>query len=461
MLELSKTRNSSYMTFYSVIENKQSGAALSQDEIDYFVAGYVEEKIPDYQVSALLMAVFFQGMNFEETYNLTQAMLKSGDRLNFGRLPGKRVGKHSTGGVGDKVSLLLAPTIASLGGQVPIISGRGLGHTGGTLDKLESIRGFNVALSPDEIRRQTVEIGAVFAGQSERIVPADMKIYALRDVTATVKSIPLIAASIISKKAAEGIDTLVLDVKTGDGAIFSQRDKSLELAKTMVKLGKAFGIETVALITAMDQPLGRTVGNWLEVDEVVDILHTGQGAPDLMKLNEALGAVMLKLSGLCESINDGIKQIRSAVSDGRALDKFKEIVKAQGGEPSFCERKSFFSPVHMDIFAGFSAPKSGYIRNIPARRVGELAVKLGAGRTKMDDSIDYHAGFVFHRKRGERVEKGDIVVEAFANSRDRLDMVAAELADIISYSDEPPPHSPMIEKVVTPAGEFSWEEYGG
>lgn len=447
------------MTPRQIIEKKQSGAALSRAEIRYFIDGYTRNKIPDYQAAALLMAVYFQGMTTAETVELTRAMLESGDTVDFSGIPGKRADKHSTGGVGDKISLTLAPTVAACGGQVPMISGRGLGHTGGTLDKLESIPGFSVRMSAREIRANTLKTGAALAGQNDRVVPADMKMYALRDVTGTVRSIPLITASIISKKAAEGIDALILDVKCGGGAIFPDRKNMEKLARSLVDTGSGFGMETVALLTDMSQPLGYAVGNWLETRECIEIMRDGVGAEDLIELNNALSGVMLFLSGITATVREGVEKAAGALVSQAAMQKFREIVAHQKGDVSVIDHPDEYpAPVHScDILA----QKPGYIHDIKARMVGEFSLLLGAGRKSKEDEIDYTAGVVFAKKRGDYIEAGGLLAKLYSNSRKKLDEVSAEFPAVITVGDNKPRRRDLIMKVFTKDGEMTWKDYLG
>ena len=445
------------MTPTQIIEKKQAGKALGNEEIEYFIRGYVEGFIPDYQMSAWLMAVYFQGMNVDETVNLTRAMLESGDKVDFSGVPGKRVDKHSTGGVGDKLSLLAAPTAAACGGQVPMISGRGLGHTGGTLDKLESIPGFNVQMTCSQLRDAVLRIGAALAGQNSRLVPADMKIYALRDVTATVKSIPLITASIISKKAAEGIDALVLDVKSGGGAVFRRREKMEELARMLVEVGNDFGIETIALLTNMDQPLGYAVGNWLEVRECLDIMRSGDGAEDLLELNRALAGTMLKMSGITQSIAEGVRRAERTLVNGDAYAKFREIVVNQGGDPEVIDHPENYPKAKFT--QTISADESGFIHSISARKTGMFTMMLGAGRMKKEDAIDYKAGIVLRRKKGDAVGKGELLADIYSDSEDELLEAAKRFPEVFTISEAPPQPSPLIYKVIHRLGDESWEAF--
>jgi len=440
-----------------IIEKKQRGEALSRDEIKDFIEQYVEGKIPDYQMSALLMAIYFQGMNLDETLSLTQVMLDSGARVDFSDVPNRCVDKHSTGGVGDKLSLIVAPTVAACGGYVPMISGRGLGHTGGTLDKLESIPGFEVNLSPDRIKSQTLSIGAALAGQDAELVPADKKIYSLRDVTATVRSLPLIASSIISKKAAEGVEALVLDVKIGEGAIFRNEKTSESLAKLLVQVGEGFGIKTIALLTDMSQPLGRTVGNWLEVRECVELMFSGEGSADLIELNRALSATMLKFSHVVSTFVEGMEKVDKVVLNRDSYRKFLEIVKTQSGDISVIEDLDKYP--RPKIERELLSPVSGFVSNIEARLCGELCMELGAGRKKIDDKLDYSAGVTFFKKRAEFVKKGDILAIVSAESRARMESVWENITKIYHFHDYPPDAIPLIKKVIHSEGETSWEDF--
>ena len=447
------------MTPRQIIEKKQSGEPLSPAEIRYFIEGYTGNTIPDYQAAALLMAIYFQGMTVEETVELTRAMLESGDRVDFSGVPGKRVDKHSTGGVGDKISLTLAPTVAACGGQVPMISGRGLGHTGGTLDKLESIPGFSVRMSAKEIRDNTLKIGAALAGQNDRVVPADMKMYALRDVTGTVKSIPLITASIISKKAAEGIDALVLDVKCGGGAIFPERKNMEKLARNLVDVGNGFGMETMALLTDMSQPLGYAVGNWLETRECIQIMQWGTGAGDLIELNNALSGVMLCLCGITATVREGVEMAGEALVSQAALRKFREIVANQKGDVSVIDHPDEYPAP--EFSRDISAQESGFIHDIKARTVGEQSLLLGAGRKSKEDEIDYTAGVVFAKRRGDFVHEGDLLAKLYSNSQAKLEEVSREFPKVFTLGDEKPRRQPLIEKVFTKDGATTWKDYRG
>lgn len=420
------------MTAYEIILKKRSGQKLSDDEIEYIVSGYTNNFIPDYQFSSFLMAVYFQGMTFEETTALTNAMLHSGKIFELTTIPNFKVDKHSTGGVGDKVSLILAPLVASLGVVVPMVSGRGLGHTGGTLDKLESIPGFKTDLTEKKFISQLKKIGVAMIGQTKELVPADKKIYALRDVTATVDSIPLIAASIMSKKLAEGIDGLVLDVKTGSGAFMKCYRDAETLAKVMIAIGKRMNKKIVALITNMEQPLGYMVGNALEVIESIECLK-GNGPADLMQITTALAYEMLLMSKKYQK-NKIKEMIDQAINDGLALAKFREIIKCQGGDERIIDDYQLL-PQSKYCFS-IPSPKSGYIQKLDALTIGLLSVELGCGRKTISDKIDYSAGFIFKKKIGDKVKKGEILVDILANDRNRIKAVSEKILNAYKISNK-------------------------
>lgn len=398
------------MRIIDIICKKRDGKELTQEEVACLIRDYTDQKIPDYQMAAFLMAVYFRGMSTDETVWLTEAMMRSGEVIDLSSIPGKKIDKHSTGGVGDKVSIVLAPLVASLGVKVPMIAGRGLGHTGGTIDKLESIPGFRTCLSLPEFKKNVEDIGVCIASQSEAITPADRRLYALRDVTGTVESIPLIASSIMSKKLASGIDGLVLDVKTGSGAFMKEYDKALSLAKTMIEIGKRMGKPTVALITDMNQPLGRMVGNATEVAECIETLK-GNGPPDLIELTISLGGYMLKLAGICYDLKDGEKMLRKALKDGTAYKKFKEMVNRQGGNVSSLEtfKETAISKKISDILSD----SDGYIQSIDTFRIGIAANILGAGRQKLDGSINPSVGIEILAKIGTKVGKDQPLARLF------------------------------------------------
>ncbi|MBN2013426.1 thymidine phosphorylase [candidate division KSB1 bacterium] len=392
------------MNALQLITKKQAGNELTPDEISYLVRGYVNGDIPDYQMSAFLMAAYYQEMSPEETYQLTKIMLESGERVNTSSIPGIKVDKHSTGGVGDKVSIVLAPLIACVGLYVPMISGRALGHSGGTLDKLESIPGINTNLSVDEAVKQLSKIGAVFMAQTEELVPADKKMYALRDATSTVKSIPLITASILSKKIAEGIDGLVLDVKVGKGAFYSRQQYALKLANSLINVSEKFGLKTSVLFTAMDQPLGKAVGNWLEIKESIDTLR-GNGPKDFVDVVLALGSEMLVQTKQEKTYEEALKRLSIKLQSGEAYKKLLEIVKSQGGKTKFIENPGNYPESQRKIVV--RSERSGYISTIDALQIGTLAMDVGAGRHKMTDEVDLKAGVMLNKKVGDYVERGE------------------------------------------------------
>ena len=422
------------MRAVDIIMKKRDGAALSRSEIGFFITGVTAGTLPDYQASALLMAILLRGMSADETAWLTEAMVDSGIRVDLGDIPGRKVDKHSTGGVGDKTSLVLAPLAAACGVPVPMMSGRGLGHTGGTLDKLESIPGFRVNLSLEEMRAALVAVGCAMIGQTAQIAPADKKLYALRDVTGTVESIPLISASIMSKKIAEGIDALVLDVKTGSGAFMKTEADSRRLAESLVSIGNASGVKTEAIITAMDAPLGRAVGNALEVIECIDILK-GQGSGDLVDVSVELTARMLVLGKIAADRPAAERLVRGAIASGAGLDRFRRIVEIQGGDPHIVDdyRRLPSAPDRHLVRAN----AAGYVTSLDAELVGRASVMLGAGRDRVEDPVDHAVGIMVMAKPGDRVSKGDAVLELHyrdAAKRDR----ALELANrAFAVGDQP------------------------
>jgi len=399
------------MVIPSLIGHKRDGHALQPAEWGELIREYTAGRVPDYQMSALLMAVVWRGLTPEELAALTDAMIDSGDRLRFDGFAQPRVDKHSTGGVGDKVSLLLAPMVASCGVAVPMMSGRGLGHTGGTLDKLESIAGFRTGLTLAETRAQIERLGCAMIGQTPEIAPADKRLYALRDVTGTVESIPLIAASIMSKKLAEGLNGLVLDVKTGSGAFLPEPARALELAQTMIGLGQVRGCPTVALLTAMDRPLGRACGNALEVEEAIEGLR-GDGPADLMEVTYALGVEMLLLAGASPNAAAARQRLEESVTSGRALQKLAGVIEAQGGNPAVLDDPSVL-PQAAEVEV-FRAPRDGVIAAVEPRRIGRAIIELGGGRRTIEDQIDPSVGFVIPAKPGDRVKAGEPLASVFA-----------------------------------------------
>ena len=436
------------MVIPSLIQHKRDERPLTPHDWAELIAAYTAGRVPDYQMSALLMAVYFRGLAPEELAALTDAMIASGDRLHFEGLGLPIADKHSTGGIGDKVSLLLAPMVASCGVAVPMMSGRGLGHTGGTLDKLEAIPGFRTGLTLREARAQIERIGCAMLGQTPEIAPADRKLYALRDVTATVESIPLIAASIMSKKLAEGLHGLVLDVKTGSGAFLPEPERAIELARTMIGLGEARGCPTVALLTAMDRPLGRACGHTLEVEEAIEGLRGG-GPPDLMEVTYALGAEMLTLVGAARDAGEAQQRLRESVRSGRALETFARVIEAQGGNPAVVDDPAILAQA--GAVEVYRAPREGVVSAVEPRRIGRAILELGGGRLTMEDRIDHAVGFVITVKPGDRVSRGDPLASVFA--RDGVGIAAGEraLGEAITIGDEGR-SAPLISHRITAGG---------
>ncbi len=429
-----------------VIRKKRDGIELSRGEIESLVSSYTHGDVPDYQVSAWLMAVVLRGMTRGETAALTDAMLRSGEVLDLSALSGKKVDKHSTGGVGDKTSLVLAPLAAAAGVTVPMISGRGLGHTGGTLDKLEAIPGFNVNLPVAEFRRVLAACGCCMIGQTAEIAPADRKLYALRDVTGTVESPYLICASIMSKKLAEGIDALVLDVKTGSGAFMKKEEDAVFLAEFMVETGERMGKQVVALITDMDQPLGCMIGNALEVVEVIEVLHGG-GPDDLRQLCLELGGWMLHLGGVAKTVEDGKKQSEKLIASGKAFDKFRRMVELQGGDlRAIDDPKKLPKAQHTMTFP---SPKTGYIASMQAEQIGTACVILGGGRERKEDSVDPAVGIVLHKKIRDAVSAGEPLATIHYNAESRAARARQRLEQSFQIAAAPIREKrPLIHRVI-------------
>jgi len=429
------------MTAYEIITTKRDGKELTKEQIDFIVNGFTDESIPAYQISSWLMAIFLNGMTNNEMHFLTQAMLHSGEVVELSEIPGVKVDKHSTGGVGDKVSIILAPIVAAAGVPVPMISGRGLGHTGGTLDKLQSIPGFRIDYSISDYKNIIAEMGVCLIGQTGNIAPADKKLYALRDVTATVQSIPLICGSIMSKKLAEGIDALVLDVKTGHGAFMEDYDKSVDLAKNLINIGEKGGKETVAFITNMNEPLGFAVGNWLEIKECIDCLK-GDGPADLLELTHQLCGAMIWLGKKASSLEEGIKISQQMIQSGKAWQKFLEIVERQEGSvetinnPENYPKAKYIEPV--------VAQSNGYISEINSLEVGLSAVSLGAGRFQWDDKIDPKAGIVLSKKVGDEVSKEEEVMTIYTDKQEVVDDVKKRLSNSLKISKDKPVQEKLI-----------------
>lgn len=420
------------MRMYDIILKKRNGKELNTEEINFFVEGYTKDEIQDYQASALLMAIFFQKMNKRETADLTMAMVRSGDQLNLNKISGVKVDKHSTGGVGDSVSLILAPLVAACGVPVAKMSGRGLGHTGGTIDKLEAFKGFSVDIPEWKFIENVNEIGIALASQTGKLVPADKKLYALRDVTATVDNMSLIASSIMSKKIASGADAIVLDVKVGEGAFMKTFEDAKELAEEMVSIGKNVGRNTVAIISDMDQPLGFAIGNSLEVIEAIHTLK-GNGPKDLIELVLTLGSNMLIIGNKVKNEEEGRKLLLEAIKDGNALEKLKEFVKAQGGEISYIDNTDLFPKSKYKIEV--KAKKAGVISKIHAEAVGIIAMELGAGRATKESSIDLSVGIVLNKKRGHKVKAGELLATIHANDEEKGNRAVEKLHKEIVISN--------------------------
>ncbi len=429
------------MTANELIRKKRDGASLSSGELQFMIDGFVKGKIPEYQMSAFLMATYFRGMTSEETREFTRLMLHSGAVIDLSKIPGVKVDKHSTGGVGDKISLPLAPIVAACGVAVPMISGRGLGHTGGTLDKFESIPGFSTSLSIGEYKKVIAEVGAVMIGQTKEIAPADKRMYALRDVTATVESIPLIAGSIMSKKLAEGIDALVLDVKTGRGAFMPTYERAAELATALVGIGNSFGKKTIGFITAMNQPLGYMIGNWLEVVESVECLR-GKNVPDVMELTYVLGGAMVMLGKKAQSLTEGMERCREVVKNGKAYEKFIQLVKRQGGDVSFIEHLEKYP---RSKYSGeIKSSQSGFVAGIDSLELGLTGIELGAGRTKIDDVIDPKAGITLTKKVGDAVSAGDTLAIFYTDNKRVVDPASERIKGAFAVGSSKLDPAPLV-----------------
>ena len=417
-----------------IIEKKRDGCELTADEIRGFVDAYSAGDLPDYQMSAFAMAVLFRGMTFAEVTEMTDAMMRSGDVLDFSGLARPSVDKHSTGGIGDKISIPLAPVVAAAGAAVPMISGRGLGITGGTLDKLESIPGYNTQLSTERFRKILETVGCSIIGQTSRLAPADKKLYALRDVTGTVPSIPLISSSIMSKKLAEGASGLVLDVKCGSGAFMKTVDEARELAETMLAIGRNTGRGMAAVITDMNQPLGRAVGNALEIRESIDIL-AGRGPADTSELTVLLASEMLVLAGISPDVSAARKAAEEMLESGRAMETFAKMVEAHGGDPHIIDNPGIMgvAPVIVDV----PSPADGYVRNVDAEKTGNAVLLLGGGRKKVSDAIDHAVGIDRLVASGERVSAGDPLMRIHAGTKESADSVMKMLSEAVAFSESP------------------------
>ena len=425
----------------SIIRKKRDSEELSTEEVRHLIRAYTDGDIPDYQMSAFLMAAYLNGLTTHEAAVLTESMLNSGLIVDLSDIPGTKVDKHSTGGVGDKLSLILAPIVAACGVPVPMISGRGLGHTGGTLDKLESIPGFDVNVSLERYHQIVKKENLVLAGQTKEIAPADKKLYALRDVTSTVESIPLIAGSIMSKKLAEGIDALVLDVKFGSGAFMKTMKQASELAQTLVGIGEEFGKQTVAYLTSMEQPLGYAVGNWLEVREAVESLK-GDGPEDVMEVTHMLAGTMIWLGGEAESAEEGIEKSRKAVEDGTAYQKWIDIVDEQGGDTTVIQNTDAYT--YAEFTEEVKSSQTGYISAMDTYSMGMVSVELGAGRRAKEDPVDPAAGFILKKKIGDKISENETFAILHTNNKAGLDHAASRMKRAISITGEVPEPQPLI-----------------
>lgn len=431
------------MRAIDIIHEKREGRELTEEQIQSFIDGVVSGEWPDYQISALLMAIFLNGMTDQEATTLTLKMRDSGEVLDLSSIPGIKVDKHSTGGVGDKVSLILAPLVASCGVPVPMISGRGLGHTGGTLDKLEAIPGFNVSLSEEAFIEQVKTVGCAIVGATGDIAPADKKIYALRDVTDTVDSIPLIAGSIMSKKLASGSDALIIDVKTGAGAFMKTLPEAEKLARALVDIGKGAGLNCTALITDMNQPLGTKVGNALEMEEVFDTLK-GKGPKDLTELTLAISSEMLVMGKVAKDLDEAKEKLEEAIESGKAAQKMREMIKAQGGDERVVDDYDLMPRAHFQI--DVKAEKSGVLSQLTADEIGIASMLLGGGRQKANDELDYAVGIKLHKKVGDSVEEGEALMTIFSN-KEEIDDSLARIQEAIEISDHADKYKMIYEKV--------------
>ncbi len=433
------------MRMYDLIRKKRDGFELSDDEIDFFVSGYTDGTIPDYQASAMTMAIYFKGMNERETFRLTKAMAESGDMLDLSNIPGVKVDKHSTGGVGDKTTISLIPLVAACGLKVAKMSGRGLGHTGGTIDKFESFPGFSTEITTEDFERNVNTIGLSIMGQTKELAPADKKLYALRDVTATVDSIPLIASSIMSKKLAAGDDAIVLDVTTGSGAFMTDIDDARTLSEEMVKIGTNAGRKTIAVISNMDEPLGFAVGNALEVKEALETLK-GNGPEDFKELVFTLGSYMLMCGKIASSKEEAHKMLTDALESGKALDKMAELVKAQGGDPEYVYHPELLSSasIKMPVYAD----NSGYVGKIECMEIGLCSMTLGGGRETKESTIDLSVGIVLNKKVGSKVEKGELLATIHANDEEKAKSVYKRIIDAITITENEVKPNPVIYEIV-------------
>ena len=432
-----------------VIRKKRDGKALSTEEIVFFIEGVTSGRIADYQISALLMAIYLNGMNHDEQQALTEAMLQSGNILDFSDISKPKADKHSTGGVGDKTSLLIAPLVASCGVCVPMISGRGLGHTGGTLDKLESIPGYRVNLSATEFKEILEQVGYAMAGQTAELAPADKKMYALRDATATVEAIPLIVASIISKKGAAGLEAMVFDVKVGNGAFMRDEVRAKELAHALVSTGNSCGIRTRALLTDMNQPLGRAVGNSLEVEECINILRgeVAEGSRPVLELSLELSAHMLLLAKVDQTIEDAHNRLQKALASGNALESLRRNIAAQGGEPRVCDAPSSFLPLVRES-VGVRSPRSGFITNVDTTEIGHTIAAIGGGRVRIEDIVDPTVGFITDLKIGDKVSAQELIGVVYCADDAKAKEAAQRITAAYEIGDDPPAERHRLVKEI-------------
>lgn len=433
------------MNMINIIAKKRDGMELTTEEINYFVEGYTNGTIPDYQAAALLMAIYIRNMNSREISDLTLAMAKSGDQLDLSRIEGIKVDKHSTGGIGDKTTLVVGPMVASLGIPVAKMSGRALGYDGGTIDKLESIKGLNVYMDNDQFIENVNKVKFAVEAQTGVLAPADKKIYALRDVTSTVGSIPLIASSIMSKKIAAGADCIVLDVKTGDGAFMKDLDSARKLAVQMVDIGENTGRKTVAVLTDMDQPLGFAVGNALEVKEAIKTLQ-GKGPKDLLEIALTLGSNMVCLAKKAASVKEARKMLEDSISSGKAFAKFKEFVKVQGGDVSCIENTDLLPTAKYIV--PVKGETEGYVQKIHAENIGKVSMELGAGRMKKDDVVDLAVGVMLNKKKGEKVAKGEVLAYVHANDKKKAEAARKEILESYVIGKEKPESSPLVYEIL-------------
>ena len=433
------------MKMKDIILKKRNGLELSTEEIDFFVQGFTKGEIPDYQASALLMSIFFKKMNKKETADLTMSIVNSGDKLNLDKIKGIKVDKHSTGGVGDTTTILLAPMVAACGVPVAKMSGRGLGHTGGTIDKLESFEGFSVELSEEKFIENVNNIGLALVAQTGHLAPADKKIYALRDVTATVDNMSLIASSIMSKKIASGADSIVLDVKVGEGAFMKTEEDAKALASEMVSIGKSVGRNTIAVISDMDQPLGYAIGNSLEIIEAINTLK-GNGPKDLLELSLVLGSNMLVLANRVSTYEEGRLLLEENIKNGKALNKLKEFVASQGGNPEYVDNIDLFEKAQYIVEV--KSIKSGVISKIHAEALGIIAMELGAGRDTKESSIDLTVGIVLNKKRGESISEGELIATIYANDMEKAEKAKQDIINNIVVAEEYIENIPLIYNIV-------------